>query len=106
MTRGSSSAAHPPGRGPTCRLPWATGRAADELASALATYLSDIARGRRNACILICDITRPVPNQLLLPPILRTLEAHGIPRKDILLLVATGLHRPNEGAELVEFEGS
>jgi lactate racemase len=67
--------------------------------------LAEIARGRRNACILICDVTRPVPNHLLLPPILRTLEASGIARRDILILIATGLHRPNEGAELEEMVG-
>src|SRR5712692_7261911 len=61
--------------------------------------LAEVARGRRNACILVCDITRPVPNRLLLPPILRTLEEQGIARRDILLLIATGLHRPNEGRE-------
>ena len=54
--------------------------------------LSQIAKGRKNACILICDVTRPVPNRLLLPPILRTLEAAGIARRDVLILVATGLH--------------
>jgi len=67
--------------------------------------LAEIARGRRNACILVCDITRPVPNRLILPPLLRTLEAQGIARRDILILVATGLHRPNEGAELEELVG-
>jgi nickel-dependent lactate racemase len=67
--------------------------------------LAQVARGRRNACILICDITRPVPNRLILPPLLRTLEAQGIARRDILILVATGLHRPNEGAELEEMVG-
>jgi nickel-dependent lactate racemase len=67
--------------------------------------LAELARGRKNACILICDITRPVPNRLLLPPLLRTLEEQGIARRDILLLVATGLHRPNEGAELEEMVG-
>ena len=67
--------------------------------------LAEVARGRKNACILICDITRPVPNRLLLPPILRTLEEQGIARRDILILNATGLHRPNEGAELVELVG-
>ncbi len=40
--------------------------------------LAEIARGRRNACILVCDITRPVPNRLILPPVLRTLEEQGI----------------------------
>jgi nickel-dependent lactate racemase len=67
--------------------------------------LAALARGRRDACILVCDITRPVPNQLILPPLLRTLEEQGIARRDILILVATGLHRPNEGAELEELLG-
>jgi nickel-dependent lactate racemase len=67
--------------------------------------LAQLARGRRNACILVCDITRPVPNRLMLPPLLRTLEEQGIARRDILILIATGLHRPNEGDELVELVG-
>jgi nickel-dependent lactate racemase len=67
--------------------------------------LAELARGRRDACILICDITRPVPNRLILPPLLQTLEAAGIPRDKILILIATGLHRPNEGAELDELVG-
>jgi nickel-dependent lactate racemase len=67
--------------------------------------LAEVARGRRNACVLVCDVTRPVPNRLILPPLLRTLEEQGIARKDILILVATGLHRPNEGAELEEMLG-
>ena len=67
--------------------------------------LAELARGCKSACILVCDITRPVPNALLLPPILETLEAAGIPRDQILILVATGLHRPNEGDELVELLG-
>jgi nickel-dependent lactate racemase len=67
--------------------------------------LAQLAKGRRNACILVCDITRPVPNRIILPPILRTLEHQGIARGDILILNATGLHRPNEGAELKEMLG-
>jgi nickel-dependent lactate racemase len=68
--------------------------------------LSQLARGRKSACILICDITRPVPNEFLLRQILRTLEAAGIPRDKILILIATGLHRPNLGDELVELVGA
>ena len=67
--------------------------------------LAHLARGRRNACVLVCDITRPVPNRVILPPLLRTLEEQGIARRDILILIATGLHRPNEGAELEEMVG-
>ncbi len=68
--------------------------------------LSELARGKKTACVVICDITRPVPNKLLLPPILRTLEAAGVPRSGITILIATGLHRPNEGDELVELVGA
>jgi nickel-dependent lactate racemase len=67
--------------------------------------LGEIAKGKKDACIVICDITRPVPNELILRPVLETLEAAGIPREKITILVATGLHRPNEGAELVEMVG-
>lgn len=67
--------------------------------------LAELARGKKSACIVICDITRPVPNKLLLPPILETIEQAGVPRDQILILIATGLHRPNEGAELVELVG-
>lgn len=68
--------------------------------------LQELAKGKRNACILICDITRPVPNGLILPPLLDTLARAGIARENILILVATGLHRPNEGDELREVVGS
>jgi nickel-dependent lactate racemase len=68
--------------------------------------LAELARGKRSACVVICDITRPVPNEFLLRQILPTLEQAGIPRDKILVLIATGLHRPNLGDELVELVGS
>ena len=67
--------------------------------------LDELARGRTSACILICDITRPVPNALFLQPMIRRLMAAGMPASAITVLVATGLHRPNEGAELAELIG-
>jgi nickel-dependent lactate racemase len=67
--------------------------------------LVDVARGRKDACILICDITRPVPNELILTPLLATLEQAGLAKDDILILVATGLHRPNTDEELIEMVG-
>jgi nickel-dependent lactate racemase len=67
--------------------------------------LRDLAKGRLDACILICDITRPVPNELILRHVLAELESAGIAQKQILILVATGLHRPNLGDELVELVG-
>lgn len=68
--------------------------------------LAELARGKKSACIVICDITRPVPNKLILPRLLSTLEASGVPRDGICVLIATGLHRPNEGAELEEMVGA
>jgi len=67
--------------------------------------LSELAKGRTSACIVICDITRPVPNRLILRSLLQTLEEAGLEREQILILIATGLHRPNEGDELVELVG-
>lgn len=64
-----------------------------------------LAEGRRSACILICDITRPVPNRLFLRPMIERLIAAGVAARDIVVVVATGLHRPNEGAELAELVG-
>ena len=64
--------------------------------------LGALARGRRSACILICDVTRPVPNHLFLRPMVEDLTGAGIPLDAITILVATGLHRPNEGEELRE----
>ncbi len=64
-----------------------------------------LARGRRSACILICDVTRPVPNHLFLRPLIEGMLAAGVPRECITVLVATGLHRPNEGAELAAVVG-
>ena len=68
--------------------------------------LLEAARGCRSACILICDVTRPVPNGTLLPPLVETILRAGIPRENLRILVATGLHRPNEGEELRAVVGS
>ena len=67
--------------------------------------LAEAARGAKSACILVCDITRPVPNGLFLPIMVRELMDAGIPATGITILVATGLHRPNEGEELAELVG-
>lgn len=67
--------------------------------------LAALARGRRNACIIISDITRPVPNRILLPPILEAVEAAGVPGASITILIGTGIHRPCSPAEIVELVG-
>src|SRR5262245_38731799 len=63
--------------------------------------LAELAKGRRSACILVCDITRPVPNATILRPLLKVLHGAGLSRDEILILVATGLHRPSSSAERI-----
>jgi nickel-dependent lactate racemase len=86
------------------------GSPADAVRAALeaphgSTRLEEAARGANSACILVCDVTRPVPNGLLLRPVIDRLAAAGVPSERVTVLVATGMHRPNEGAELAEVIG-
>jgi lactate racemase len=67
--------------------------------------ITELAKGKRTAAIAVCDITRPVPNRVMLPPLLQRLEAAGIPRTGITILIATGLHRPATDAEIREIVG-
>ena len=88
------------------KLPDAAGAIHDAFSKPInAPPLAELARGRRSACILVCDITRPVPNRLFLRPMIEILAGAGIPLDQINILVATGLHRPNEGDELAELIG-
>jgi len=86
------------------------GKASAKIASALhspinSKRLDELAKNSTTACILICDVTRPVPNHTFLRPIVNQLTDVGITLDNIIILVATGLHRPNEGEELRELIG-
>ena len=67
--------------------------------------LADLARGRRSACVVVSDATRPVPNREILPPLLETLEAARVPRNAVTILIATGMHRSSTPDERVELLG-
>ncbi len=45
------------------------------------------------AVIVIDDRTRDLPSHQILPPIINELEAGGLSRRDIKILIATGIHR-------------
>ena len=64
--------------------------------------LETLGLGRRNACVVVSDITRPVPHDIILPPLLECLERSGLRPEDITLLVATGLHAPMDEDQLRE----
>ena len=87
-------------------LPDPSGAVAEALLNPIESPpLTELAKGKKNACIVISDITRPVPNKIILPPMLQTLEECGISRENITILVATGMHRPNLGEELESMVG-
>lgn len=67
--------------------------------------LEELARGRSSAAISVCDITRPAPNQLTLPPLVERLQRAGIVRENITILIATGLHRPATPEEIAAIVG-
>ena len=51
-------------------------------------------RGVKSAAIAVSDETRPVPNSLILPILLKKLEAIGLAKSSIQILIASGLHPP------------
>jgi lactate racemase len=67
--------------------------------------VAKLARGKKTAAISVCDITRPAPNRLVLPPLLKRLEQGGISRENVTVLIATGLHRPATEDEIREIIG-
>ena len=62
--------------------------------------LGEFARRVRSICVVVCDFTRPVPNKLLLPPMLDILETNGVAKQNVTILIATGLHRSSTSTEL------
>lgn len=67
--------------------------------------LAVLAQGKKTAAISVCDITRPAPNRLTLPPLLKTLQGAGIPVEGITILIATGLHRGATAEEIHKIVG-
>jgi nickel-dependent lactate racemase len=61
-----------------------------------------------SVAIAVSDITRPVPYKGetgILVPVLRRLESSGIPKQNIKMIVATGMHRSSTYEEKVEMYG-
>src|SRR5439155_20967254 len=62
--------------------------------------LRRLVRAGAKAAIVVSDITRPVPNDVFLPPLLETLAAGGVCDEDITIVIGTGLHRPSRPDEI------
>jgi nickel-dependent lactate racemase len=64
--------------------------------------LREMARGRRDAVILVDDISRPTPAFRLLPYVLEELAAGGIAEEHVIVIAATGTHRPFRRQEWIK----
>lgn len=62
--------------------------------------LSDLAKGKKSACIIIDDITRPTDGALLLPFVIERFRDAGIDYENIKVLLALGAHRPMTKKEM------
>jgi nickel-dependent lactate racemase len=58
-----------------------------------------------SVAIVFSDITRPVPNHILIPALIEELVEAGIDRRSVTLINALGMHRVNTPAELESMLG-
>ena len=71
---------------------------AAEIEAALGAAALPVYRGG-GCAIAVNDRTRPVPHDLLLPPLLRRLEQAGVRADDVLFIIATGTHAATPAAQ-------
>jgi nickel-dependent lactate racemase len=63
--------------------------------------LREMASPGDQVCIVFTDVTRASPDHLLVPALLRELEAAGVRDEDVTLLCGIGMHRPSTPEEKV-----
>src|ERR1700728_4773208 len=59
----------------------------------VAPRLAGLVNGGTRVAVGLPDLTPPLPNRPVLPPLLAELGARGVPDRHITLLCATGTHR-------------
>ncbi len=63
--------------------------------------LRDLVKPDEKVVIIVDDFTRPTPAADILPPILERVHEAGVPRDGVIILIATGTHRPMTDEELI-----
>ncbi|MEG6511970.1 nickel-dependent lactate racemase [Desulforamulus ruminis] len=59
----------------------------------------------KKVVLVVTDISRPVPQQWALPPLLEQIHEAGLKREQLTFVIATGAHRPNTPEETRESFG-
>src|SRR3990172_2582711 len=67
--------------------------------------LREMLRPPDRVAVVFSDLTRPAPNERMLPPLLAEIESAGVHSRNIVLVNATGMHRPNTMEELAGMLG-
>ena len=68
--------------------------------------LADLVHPGHRVVVVFPDLTRPMPNTTVLPPLLAELQRAGAGPDRVELLCATGTHRPARRHELVDLVGA
>jgi lactate racemase len=70
-------------------------------------FLEELVLTRRkgDVVIVVSDITRPIPYHAFLFQLCMLLEDSGVRKEEVLILVATGMHRPSTEKEQIEMFG-
>jgi nickel-dependent lactate racemase len=75
------------------------------IAAAVRPHLAGVMNRRARVTVVFPDITRPMPNRTVLPPLLAELESLGAGPDEVTLLCGTGTHRAATDAELADLIG-
>jgi nickel-dependent lactate racemase len=68
--------------------------------------LRELLSPESSVAIVVSDVTRPVPNRLLLEPLLATIHGAGIAPERVVLIIGTGMHRASTAEERVRILGA
>lgn len=70
------------------------------LSNPIGERLSELANPGERVAIVVTDHTRPCPDRLILPFLLRELKTAGVRLEDITVVIGTGMHRPMKQDEI------
>ncbi len=79
---------------------------AEALADPLGQDLPKDIGSEEEIAIVISDLTRPVPNKVILPPLLNRLVDRGAKQEKITIVVGTGKHRVHNREDFIELVGA